>query len=279
MCGAGEPSLKNGLGIHLFSFNKNMGNQAFYSSDGDMLIVPQMGHLHITTEYGKLEIEPEQIAVIQRGIKFKVDLKDCDQARGYICETYKSHFQLPDLGPIGANSLANPIHFESPTAWYEDTSENWTIISKFNGKFFNYSLSHSPFNVVAWHGNYCPYRYDLRKFNTIGSISYDHPDPSIFTVLTCQSDEPGQAVVDFVIFPPRWLVAEKTFRPPYYHRNTMSEFMGNLKGVYDAKEYGFIPGASSLHSTMSGHGPEHAVFEKASGQDGKSGEQQPQFVG
>jgi homogentisate 1,2-dioxygenase len=236
MCGAGSPGMKDGLGIHLYSFNANMDKVAFYSADGDMLIVPQSGALSIITEFGKLQVEPEEICVMQRGIKFKVDLNQCDQARGYICETYKSHFILPDLGPIGANSLANPMHFESPTAWYEDTSEEWTIVSKFSGKFFKYSLNHSPFNVVAWHGNYCPYKYDLKKFCTIGSISYDHPDPSIFTVLTCQSDDPGQAVVDFVIFPPRWLVAENTFRPPYYHRNTMSEFMGNIKGVYDAKE-------------------------------------------
>jgi len=156
------------------------------------------------------------------------------------------------------------MHFETPHAWYEDSAEDWQIVTKFNGEFFEYTIDHSPFDVVAWHGNYAPYKYDLRKFCTLGSISYDHPDPSIFTVLTCQSDDPGQAVVDFVIFPPRWLVAEHTFRPPFYHRNTMSEFMGNISGVYDAKEFGFCPGASSLHSCMSGHGPETAVFEKAS---------------
>lgn len=193
-----------------------------------------------------------------------------------MCEVYQGHFTLPDLGPIGANSLANPMHFQTPVAWYEDSNAEHEIINKFSGEFFTYQINHSPFDIVAWHGNYAPYKYDLRLFNTVGSISYDHPDPSIFTVLTCQSDDPGQAVCDFVIFPPRWLVAEHTFRPPYFHRNTMSEFMGNLAGVYDAKEYGFIPGASSLHSCMSGHGPEEAVFEKAS-DDSKP--QVPAFVG
>ena len=231
--------------------------------------------MYITTEFGRLIIEPQEIAVIQRGIKFKVNLdnqgelianidENTPTARGYMCEVYQGYFTLPDLGPIGANSLANPMHFQTPVAWYEDSNSEHEIINKFSGEFFTYQINHSPFDIVAWHGNYAPYKYDLRLFNTVGSISYDHPDPSIFTVLTCQSDDPGQAVCDFVIFPPRWLVAEHTFRPPYFHRNTMSEFMGNLAGVYDAKEYGFIPGASSLHSCMSGHGPEEAVFEKAS---------------
>ena len=214
--------------------------------------------MYITTEFGRLIIEPQEIAVIQRGIKFKVNLdnqgelianidENTPTARGYMCEVYQGHFTLPDLGPIGANSLANPMHFQTPVAWYEDSNAEHEIINKFSGEFFTYQINHSPFDIVAWHGNYAPYKYDLRLFNTVGSISYDHPDPSIFTVLTCQSDDPGQAVCDFVIFPPRWLVAEHTFRPPYFHRNTMSEFMGNLAGVYDAKEYGFIPGASSLH--------------------------------
>lgn len=283
MCGAGDPCMKDGLSIYLYAITDNMVNdykkEAMYSADGDFLIVPQEGDLYITTEFGRFVVEPLEIIVIPRGIKFSVDVapgkkpgdEDSDEkpkafARGYICETYKGHFTLPDLGPIGSNSLANPMHFKTPVSYYEDVedSEEWTITAKFGDQFHEYTQDHSPFDVVAWHGNYHPYKYDLRLFNTVGSISYDHPDPSIFTVLTCQSDDPGQAVVDFVIFPPRWLVAENTFRPPYYHRNTMSEFMGNIAGTYDAKEKGFVPGASSLHLTMSGHGPEAAVFEKAS---------------
>ena len=258
--------MKDGLSILVYACNANMEKEAFYSSDGDILIVPQQGAILVKTEFGRMRVEPLEICVIQRGIKFSVDLIE-GKSRGYITEVYKGHFVIPDLGPIGSNGLANPRDFETPVAWYEDIEEKWTIINKFQGKFFSIQYDHSPYDIVAWHGNYAPYKYDLRKFNTIGSISYDHPDPSIFTVLTAQSDEAGQAVCDFVIFPPRWLVAEKTFRPPYYHRNTMSEFMGNIAGVYDAKEAGFGPGASSLHSAMSGHGPENDVFLKASNAD------------
>lgn len=275
MCGAGDPSMKDGLGIHVYACNQNMGRTAYYSADGDYLIVPQEGTLFITTEFGRMTVKPREICVIQRGIKFKVDLDpEVDQidltqenhpkARGYMCEVYKSHFVLPDAGPIGSNSLAYPQHFQTPVAWYEDSVEEYTIVAKFSGELFSYQLEHSPFDVVAWHGNYVPYKYNLELFNVIGSISYDHPDPSIFTVLTAQSDDPGQAVCDFVIFPGRWLVAEHTFRPPYYHRNTMTEFMGNICGTYDAKQVGFVPGSSSLHSAMSGHGPESQVFDKAS---------------
>lgn len=208
-----------------------------------------------------------QILIIPRGCKFSIDIEG-KEARGWIAEVYSGHFAIPDLGPIGANGLANERDFSAPVAAYEDdygTGVEWKIYSRFCGKTFLYKQDHSPFNVVAWHGNYYPYKYDLKKFCTIGSISFDHPDPSIFTCLTVQSNDPGQAVIDFVVFPPRWLVAENTFRPPYFHRNTMTEYMGNIAGTYDAKVKGFIPGASSLHSAMSGHGPEAGVFEKASG--------------
>ena len=219
----------------------------------------------VTTEFGKLRVQQTEIIVIPRGIKFSIDAEDGHNVRGWMAELYKGHFTIPDLGPIGSNGLANERDFSAPVAAYEDSQgESWTVMARFMGHSFEYKQGHSPFDVVAWHGNYHPYKYDINRFNTIGSISYDHPDPSIFTVLTAQSDDPGQAVLDFVVFPPRWLVAEETFRPPYYHRNTMTEFMGNIKGTYDAKEKGFIPGASSLHSTMSGHGPETEVFTKAS---------------
>lgn len=275
MMGAGSPQLKTGLSISYFSLKSNMSDKklAMYSADGDLIIVPQEGQLKITTEFGRLTCGSKEICVIPRGVKFSVDISG-DHARGWISEVYKGHFVIPDLGPIGSNGLANERDFEIPTAAYDDDVSEWTIYSRFAGKTFKYTQDHSPFDVVAWHGNYYPFRYDLNKYNTIGTISYDHPDPSIFTVLTVQTDEPGQAVLDFVIFPPRWLVGEDTFRPPYYHRNTMSEFMGNIAGTYDAKEKGFIPGASSLHSCMSGHGPEAEVFEKAS-----NAELKPMFIG
>ncbi|TKY89372.1 hypothetical protein EX895_001903 [Sporisorium graminicola] len=276
LAGAGDTQLKNGLAIHAYTATKSMGTRSFYNSDGDFLIVPQRGELLIRTEFGLLEVPPLHIAVVQRGIKFSVDfaaggVSASNPAFGYICETFKGHFELPDLGPIGANGLANPEDFETPIALFDNDKDghdsnlqSWTVINKFMGRFFAYTQPHSPYDVVAFSGNYLPYRYDLTKFNTIGSISFDHPDPSIFTVLTCPTDTPGTAVCDFVIFPPRWLVAEHTFRPPYFHRNCMSEFMGNIVGVYDAKATGFVPAGASLHNMNSAHGPDAETFEKAS---------------
>jgi homogentisate 1,2-dioxygenase len=231
-----------------------------------MLIVPQRGRLLIATELGVLDIEPQQIAVIPRGIRFRVTLPD-GEARGYVAENFGAALRLPDLGPIGSNGLANPRDFEVPVAAYEDLDGEFELITKFQGTLWSAAIGHSPLDVVAWHGSHVPYRYDLRRFNTIGSISFDHPDPSIFTVLTSASDTPGTANMDFAIFPPRWLCAESTFRPPWFHRNIASEYMGLIHGVYDAKAGGFLPGGSSLHNCMSGHGPDAASFEKASRAD------------
>jgi homogentisate 1,2-dioxygenase len=263
MAGAGEPTMKSGMAIHMYAANASMHDKAFYNSDGDLLIVPQEGALRITTEFGKLYVMPHEIVVIQRGIRFSIDLEQ--PSRGYILEVYNRHFMLPDLGPIGANGLANPRDFESPVAWYEDRAcREYTVVGKFGGRLFSSRLTHSPFNVVAWHGNYVPYKYNLDHFCTMNAVNYDHPDPSIYTVLTCPTDEAGVAVADFVIFPPRWMVQEKTFRPPYYHRNVMTEFMGMIYGTYDAKAEGFVPGGASLHSIGSAHGPDAETFEKAS---------------
>ncbi|KAL1956634.1 hypothetical protein VTO42DRAFT_6981 [Malbranchea cinnamomea] len=267
IAGAGDPTTKSGLGILMFACGKDMGNEAFYSADGDFLIVPQHGVLDIQTELGRLLLRPNEICVIPRGIKYRVTLPN-GPVRGYICELYQGHFQLPELGPIGSNGLANARDFQAPTAYFEDdegSGVEWSIIAKFNNNLFRAKQDHTPFDVVAWHGTYYPYKYDLGRFNTIGSISYDHPDPSIFTVLTGQSDHPGTAIADFVIFPPRWLVAEGTFRPPWYHRNTMSEFMGLISGDYDAKiGGGFRPAGASLHNVMSAHGPDAATHQTAS---------------
>ncbi|EEH43646.1 homogentisate 1,2-dioxygenase [Paracoccidioides brasiliensis Pb18] len=267
---AGDPSMKSGLGIMLFAAGKDMGNEAFYSADGDFLIVPQHGVLDIQTEFGHLLVRPNEICVIPRGVKYRVTLPS-GPVRGYICELYQGHFQLPELGPIGSNCLANARDFQAPTASFIDDEgkcnnlKGWSILSKFNNSLFIARQKHTPFDVVAWHGTYYPYKYDLGRFNTIGSISYDHPDPSIFTVLTGPSDHAGTAIADFVIFPPRWLVAEGTFRPPWYHRNTMSEFMGLICGDYDAKSGdGFRPAGGSLHNVMSAHGPDAMTHEAAS---------------
>jgi len=259
--GTGSVADQTGVGIHLYAATADM-DRAFFSADGELLIVPEQGRLAIDTELGRIDIAPLQIALIPRGVRFRVTLPD-GSARGYVCENYGGLFRLPDLGPIGANGLANPRDFETPVAWFEDRDTPTEVIQKFQGGLWTTMLDHSPFDVVAWHGNLAPCRYDLTRFNTINTVSFDHPDPSIFTVLTSPSDTPGTANCDFVIFPPRWMVAEDTFRPPWFHRNVMSEFMGLITGAYDAKEGGFAPGGASLHNQMNGHGPDRASYDKA----------------
>ncbi|RJG04429.1 homogentisate 1,2-dioxygenase [Noviherbaspirillum sedimenti] len=266
MAGNGSPDAQSGCAIHLYAANQSMSGRFFYNADGELLIVPQHGRLLISTELGRLEIAPQEIAVIPRGVRFRVELPD-GQARGYICENFGALFRLPDLGVIGSNGLANPRDFLTPQAWYEDVEGEFELVAKFNGFLWSAAIGHSPLDVVAWHGNYAPYKYDLRRFNSIGSISFDHPDPSIFLVLQSPSDTPGVDTIDFVIFPPRWLAAESTFRPPWYHRNIASEFMGLIHGEYDAKAEGFVPGGASLHNCMSGHGPDAETFDKASNAD------------
>lgn len=259
--GNGDVAAGTGIGIHLYAASTSM-QRAFFSADGEWLIVPQQGRLQITTELGVVSVEPQQIAVIPRGLRFAVALLD-GSARGYVCENYAAPFRLPELGPIGANGLASARDFSSPAAWFEDRDEPVEIVQKFQGNLWTTTLTHSPFDVVAWHGNLAPYVYDLRRFNAINTVSFDHPDPSIFTVLTSPGDTPGTANCDFVIFPPRWSVAEHTFRPPWFHRNVMSEFMGLIVGSYDAKASGFAPGGASLHNCMSAHGPDVASYEAA----------------
>ena len=266
VAGNGAASAGVGIGIHLYAANRDMQGRFFYDADGELLIVPQQGRLHIETELGVLDVEPQEIAVIPRGIRFRVALPD-GEARGYVCENFGAFMRLPDLGPIGSNGLANPRDFLTPNAAFEDLEGSFELIAKFQGHLWRADIGHSPLDVVGWHGNHAPYKYDLRTFNTIGSISYDHPDPSIFLVLTSPSDSPGVGNMDFVIFPPRVLVAQRTFRPPWFHRNIASEFMGLVHGVYDAKADGFAPGGCSLHNCMTGHGPDAATFDKASAAD------------
>ena len=266
MAGNGGPAAQGGVGIHLYAANRDMQGRFFYDADGELLLVPQQGRLHIETELGVLDVEPQEIAVIPRGVRFRVALPD-GAARGYVCENFGALMRLPDLGPIGSNGLANPRDFLTPNAAFEDVEGEFELIAKFQGRLWRAPIGHSPLDVVGWHGNYAPYKYDLRRFNTIGSISFDHPDPSIFTVLTSPSDTPGTANMDFVIFGPRILAMQHTFRPPWFHRNVASEFMGLVHGAYDAKAEGFVPGGCSLHNCMSGHGPDAATFEKASNAD------------
>ena len=267
-----DQSCHSAISIFIYMANQNMHNKSFSNSDGDLLIVPQNLPLLIRTEFGTMDVKPNEVAVVQQGMRFRVDLPSdsTEIARGYVLEIRGNHFELPNLGPIGANGLANPRDFQVPTAAVDldSPTELHKIVLKFQNELFEAVQRGSPYNVAAWFGNYVPYKYDLSKFVTINSVSVDHPDPSIFTVLTCPlTGKPGTALADFVIFPPRWECAQNTFRPPYYHRNCMTEFMGLIKGRYQAKSKAFAPGGASLHQAMMPHGPDRECFETASKQD------------
>ena len=266
----GDARMQVGAGAHVYVANRSM-RRLFYSVDGELLIVPQQGRIVLATEFGRLAAEPGELATVPRGVKFRVEVGG--PVRGYVCENYGAPLRLPDLGPIGANGLASPRDFLAPCAAFEDVEAPTEVVAKLAGHLWSVEYAHSPLDVVAWHGNYYPYKYDLARFNAINTVSFDHPDPSIFTVLTSPSDTPGTANVDFVVFPPRWMVAERTFRPPYFHRNVMSEFMGLVRGSYDAKREGFLPGGASLHNAMSAHGPDRATYEAA-----LAAELEPQYV-
>jgi homogentisate 1,2-dioxygenase len=259
----GNAALQAGIGIHLYLANSSMEDRFFYNADGEMLMLPQQGRLRLHTECGIVEARPGEVVVMPRGMKFRVVLPD-GPSRGYVCENYGSAYILPERGPVGSDGYANDRDFMHPVAAYEEREGDFRLTCKYGGGLFECPIGHSPLDVVAWIGTSVPYKYDLARFNTMGTVSYDHPDPSIYTVLTSPSDTAGVANIDFVIFPSRWMVAEDTFRPPWYHRNIMSEFMGLIHGFYDAKEKGFEPGGASLHNCMTSHGPEADVFDKAS---------------
>ncbi len=261
LAGSGDAASQAGIAVHIYRATRSMKDRVFYDADGELMFVPQQGTLSLITELGALRVDPGEIAVVPRGVKFRVEIEDA--VRGYVCENYGVPFRLPELGPIGAQGLAQKRDFLAPVAAYEDKDGKCEVVAKFLGKLWATELRHSPLDVVAWHGNYTPYKYDLARFMVINTVSFDHPDPSIFTVLTSPSGQPGVANCDFVIFPPRWMVAEHSFRPPWFHRNLMSELMGLVKGVYDAKAEGFLPGGVSIHNCMSAHGPDAATFDKA----------------
>jgi homogentisate 1,2-dioxygenase len=263
VAGNGEIKTRDGMAVHIYAANRDMTNRYFVDSDGELLFVPELGPLVLHTELGPLRVTPGEIAVVPRGIRFRVEVPD-GLARGYLCENFGAAFTLPERGPIGANGLANERDFLSPHATFEERSGTVEVVNKFGGNLWAADYDHSPLDVVAWHGDYAPYKYDTANFMVIGTISFDHPDPSIFTVLTSPSDSPGLANVDFVAFAPRWLVGEDTFRPPWFHRNIMSEYMGLVRGAYDAKAEGFVPGGASLHNSFASHGPDAETYAKAS---------------
>jgi homogentisate 1,2-dioxygenase len=268
IAGNGDLTTRNGIAVHLYAANKSMHDRYFVDSDGELLLVPELGAVIVHTELGPLHLRPGEIAVVPRGIRFRVELAGTafpnTGARGYVCENFGANFTLPERGPIGANGLANERDFLYPHAAFEERNRTVQVVNKFGGNLWAADYDHSPLDVVAWHGSYAPYKYDTARYMVIGTISHDHPDPSIFTVLTSPTDTPGLANCDFVIFPPRWLVGENTFRPPWYHRNIMSEYMGLVAGVYDAKAEGFVPGGGSLHNTFASHGPDADTYAKAS---------------
>ncbi len=261
--GNGDTKTRSGMAVHLYAANTSMRDRYFVDSDGELLFVPELNAVILHTELGPLRVSPGEIAVVPRGIRFRVELPD-EFARGYLCENFGASFTLPERGPIGANGLANERDFKYPHAAFEERDQPVSVVNKFGGNLWAAEYDHSPLDVVAWHGSYAPYKYDTRDFMVIGSISFDHPDPSIFTVLTSPTDTSGLANVDFVVFAPRWLVGENTFRPPWFHRNVMSEYMGLVSGAYDAKAAGFTPGGGSLHNTFASHGPDAETYARAS---------------
>jgi homogentisate 1,2-dioxygenase len=266
VAGNGDIKTRAGIAIHLYAANRSMIDRYFVDSDGELLLVPELGAIIVHTELGPMRVDPGEIAVVPRGIRFRVELTD-DFARGYACENFGANFTLPERGPIGANGLANERDFLSPHAAFEERNHTVQVVNKFGGNLWAADYDHSPLDVVAWHGNYAPYKYDTANYMVIGTISHDHPDPSIFTVLTSPTGTPGLANCDFVIFAPRWLVGENTFRPPWFHRNIMSEYMGLVTGEYDAKAEGFVPGGASLHNSYASHGPDAETYAKASTAD------------
>jgi homogentisate 1,2-dioxygenase len=272
IAGSGDAASQSGIAVHVYRANRAMRERYFTNTDGELMFVPQQGAIELFTELGRLEVAPGEIAVVPRGVKFKVIVDESKRggpggARGYLCENYGAIFRLPELGPIGAQGLAQVRHFLAPVAAYEDKAGKCEVVAKFMGGLWAAEFRHSPLDVVAWHGDYAPYKYDLARFMAVNTVSFDHADPSIFTVLTSPSGQPGVANCDFVIFPPRWTVAEHTFRPPWFHRNVMSELMGLVRGVYDGKAEGFLPGGVSIHNCMSAHGPDLATYQRASSAD------------
>src|SRR5574341_1130027 len=270
LAGSGAPPSQAGIAVHIYRANRSMKGRYFWNADGELMFVPQQGSVLIFSELGQLEVKPGEIAVVPRGMKFNVGVDG--PVRGYLCENYGASFRLPELGPIGSQGLAQTRDFQAPVAAFEEKGK-CQVVAKFMGGLWASDFAHSPLDVVAWHGDYVPYKYDLARFMAVNTVTFDHADPSIFTVLTSPSGQPGVANCDFVIFPPRWSVAEGTFRPPWFHRNVMSELMGLVHGVYDAKAEGFLPGGVSIHNCMTAHGPDLATFQKAS-----SAELKPQKI-
>ena len=251
--GSGGAEVRRGFAVHLYVANRSMENRSFYNADGEMLLVPQQGKLTLQTESGVLDVDPGMVAIIPRGLKFSVLLRE-DHARGYIGEVFGRSFHLPERGPVGANGLADSRHFRAPVAYHENRLvPGYSITAKFCGKLFGATQDYSPYDVVAWHGDYTPYVYELRHFSPVINGRMDHADPSIFSVLTAPLDEEGANNLDFVFFPPRWDVSEGTFRPPFFHRNAVTEINGIIRDPAGYKAP-FYSGGCFITPAMTAHG-------------------------
>ncbi|EOO02373.1 putative homogentisate -dioxygenase protein [Phaeoacremonium minimum UCRPA7] len=250
-----------------------MRNTAFCNNDGDMLILPQEGRLDIQTEFGHLMVRPGELAVIQAGMRFTVRLPD-GVGRGYIQEVFGSHYELPELGPVGSNGMALARDFEIPVASFDVDQSKWTIVVKLVGQLFAYEQNHTPFDVVAWHGTYAPYKYAMEKFINSATVDRDQSDPSIYCVLTAKSKIPGVSLSDFLIFTPKWSVTRNTFRPPYYHRNVATELMGMIYGTWAGSATLLEPGGLTYEPSYMPHGESYERWKEATSVD-----LQPQRMG
>ncbi|ORX94816.1 homogentisate 1,2-dioxygenase [Clohesyomyces aquaticus] len=267
VAGQGDPTSKQGIAIHIYTANASMQNRAFCNNDGDFLILPQQGRLDIQTELGNVMVRPGELAVIQAGIRFKVSLPD-GPSRGYIQEIFGAHYELPELGPIGSNGMALPRDFEYPVASFDlDSSSIWEIVYKLAGTLHSCHQPHTPFDVVAWHGNYAPYKYAIEKFINMANVERDQADPTIYCVLTARSIIPGVSLTDFLVFTPKWISTTNTFRPPYYHRNMSTEVMGLVYGTYGGSSHVLEPGGLSYEASYMPHGETYETWKMATTQD------------
>ncbi|KAH9884385.1 homogentisate 1,2-dioxygenase [Xylariomycetidae sp. FL2044] len=264
--GHGDPTLKEGLAVHMYMANTSMPNRAFCNNDGDMLIIPQEGRLDIQTEFGRLMVRPGELVVVQAGMRFTVGLPD-GPSRGYIQEIFGSHYELPELGPVGSNGMAQPRDFEIPVASFDVDLSPWTVVVKLAGALFAYEQDHTPYDVVGWHGNYAPYKYAMEKFISSATVDRDQSDPSIYCVLTARSKIPGVSLSDFLVFTPKWCSTRNTFRPPYYHRNVATEIMGMPYGTWHGSATMLEPGGLTYEPSYMPHGESYERWKEATGAD------------
>lgn len=258
LCGAGDARLRTGYALHRYAATRSMESRAFYSADGDLLILPERGAFTLLTELGALAVAPGSLAIVPRGLAFSILLHD-EPIRGYVAEPFGGGFRLPERGPVGANGLADARHFHAPAAWHEDRlAPGFTLVAKLGGALHAAPLDHTPFDVAGWFGNHVPYVYDLADFSPVGNTLLDHGDPSIYCVLSAPN-------LDLIVFPPRWDATAHTFRPPYFHRNTIAEINGILRD--DEHHAPFVPGCVFITPPLTPHGVGGRTVERERARD------------